>query len=283
MFVKRVVFFILLVFSMSLFSQDYFSVYFESDKHELDGKQKERLNQWLLNNKDSKIVAINGYTDQDGTDHYNDILSQKRVDYIIEFVKDRVMMRADFKSRSYGERFSQSESKSENRRVTIYYLTPEELPREDEILGLTGVKEEAENITENKRAELPESAPLSEKIKYSEVGDLLVLKHILFYKNTFAVRKESSESMKELLNVMIENPKLKIRIHGHICCMKKDYRKLSYDRAKQVKRFLVHHGITSQRVGVIGHGVKKPIYPIPEKNQDQAAANRRVEIEILDK
>ena len=37
------------------------------------------------------------------------------------------------------------------------------------------------------------------------------------------------------------------------------------------------------RVSVTGYGVRYPIYPIPEDNEEQAAANRRVEIEILSK
>ncbi len=37
------------------------------------------------------------------------------------------------------------------------------------------------------------------------------------------------------------------------------------------------------RISVTGFGVNYPIYPIPEANEEQAAANRRVEIEILSK
>jgi outer membrane protein OmpA-like peptidoglycan-associated protein len=89
--------------------------------------------------------------------------------------------------------------------------------------------------------------------------------------------------MYDLLFVMQNNPNLKIQLQGHICCVDKDRRNLSLERAKQIRRFLVYNGIPVGRVTVTGFGVTQPIYPIPEENEEQAAANRRVEMEILSK
>ena len=89
--------------------------------------------------------------------------------------------------------------------------------------------------------------------------------------------------MYDLLYVMQNNLNLKIEIQGHICCIDKDYRNLSADRARQIKRFLVFNGILQHRIQTKGFGVSQPIYPIPEASEAQAAANRRVEIEILSK
>ena len=89
--------------------------------------------------------------------------------------------------------------------------------------------------------------------------------------------------MYDLFFVMQDNPKLKIEIQGHICCIDKDHRNLSTDRAKQIKRFLVFKGIPQHRIQTKGFGVSQPLYPIPEASEEQAAANRRVEIEILSK
>ena len=42
-------------------------------------------------------------------------------------------------------------------------------------------------------------------------------------------------------------------------------------------------GIPQHRIQTKGFGVLQPLYPIPEASEEQAAANRRVEIEILSK
>ena len=88
---------------------------------------------------------------------------------------------------------------------------------------------------------------------------------------------------KSKFQVLVDNPNLKIQIQGHICCIDKDFRNLSTDRAKQIKRFLVYQGIAQHRIQTKGFGVSQPLFQIPEASEEQAAANRRVEIEILSK
>jgi outer membrane protein OmpA-like peptidoglycan-associated protein len=86
--------------------------------------------------------------------------------------------------------------------------------------------------------------------------------------------------MFELLYAMQLHPTLEIEIGGHICCILDDRRNLSYDRAKAIKNFLVQYGIEKTRITFKGYGSSMPIYPIPEKNEAERAANRRVEITI---
>lgn len=260
------------VFLNGSFAQEQFSVYFESNKYDLKENELLRLNDWIQKNSKSKIVAINGYTDEVGSTAYNDSLAQKRVDYISDYVLDKIAIREDFKTRSYGEKFNQSENKAENRKATIYYILEKDLGRENEILGI----EELEAI-------IDENLPLHEKIKLAKKGTKIILKDINFFQNTFAITPESKGALYDLLFVMQNNPTLEIEIQGHICCVSSDRRKLSLERAKQVRRFLVAKGITITRVGVTGYGINHPLYPIPEANEEQAAANRRVEIEILSK
>ena len=81
----------------------------------------------------------------------------------------------------------------------------------------------------------------------------------------------------------MKNPKLKLEIQGHICCNSSAKESLSTQRAKAVKEFLKSQGIESSRVTYQGFGSSKPIYTIPEKNELQRAANRRVEVLILEK
>lgn len=281
--------------SVFSFSQEQFVVYFESNKHETTKIENKKLQDWIHVNKEVKIVAINGYTDEDGTSGFNDTLAKKRVNFIFNQVKDKIKIREDFKTRSFGENFKQSTNKSENRKVTIYYLLEKDLAKEDEILGIK--KEEIvvqpkkeinypkELVIENpdgSRVEYKLNVEFMKQIGNSAVGDKLKIDNLNFVINTFAVVNESRSKLYELLLVMQNNPKLKIELQGHLCCMTKDRVDLSSQRAKAISNFLRQNGIESSRVAYKGFGVSQPLFPIPEKDEAERAANRRVEILILE-
>ena len=269
-FVFSIVFF---WFGYFAFSQEQVTFYFDNDKFELNKVEAAKLQKWIAENTTSKILSITGSTDEVGTSGYNDTLSQKRVSYIFKQVNGKINIRPDFKSISLGEKGATSTNKAKNRKAVIHFLQEKDLNKENEIVGII---EEIEVL-------IPENATLEEKVKLSKIGTKIVLKNINFYQNTFATVPESQSALYDLLFVMQNNPNLKIEIQGHICCIDKDYRNLSTDRAKQIKRFLVYNQIAQHRIQTKGFGVSQPIYPIPEATPEQAAANRRVEIEILSK
>ena len=271
-------------------AQEQFSVFFESNKFECSKLESKKLQEWIVANKEVKIIAIHGFTDEDGNSGFNDSLAKKRVSFIYSKIKDQIKIREDFKTISYGENFKQSSNKSENRKATIFYLLPKDFSRENEILGIK--KEEPKPVEqetpefipmEEETMNFPENSTLEDKIKLSEKGTLIRLDDINFYVNTFAIIPTSKRSIDELIYVLDTYPKLKIEIQGHICCVDKDVRNLSTARAKQVKRILVAEGISERRIKTKGFGVSKPKFAIPEKSEFEAARNRRVEIMILDK
>ena len=49
----------------------------------------------------------------------------------------------------------------------------------------------------------------------------------------------------------------------------------------KVLDYLVKNGIDPKRLSHQGHGSTKPIYKLPEENEEQRKINRRVEIEII--
>ena len=264
---------VFLLFQVGL-AQEQVTFYFDNNKSELNKTEAAKLQKWIAENTTSKILSITGSTDEVGTSGYNDTLSQKRVSHIFSQIKGKVNIRPDFKSISLGEQGATSTVKAENRKAIIHYLLEKDLDKEDEVLG---IKQEEPEVV------IPEDATLAEKVKLARVGTKITLKNINFYQNTFATMPESQGTLYDLLFVMQNNPELIIEIQGHICCIDKDYRNLSTDRAKQIKRFLVYNGIQEYRVKTKGFGVSQPLYPIPEATPEQAAANRRVEIEILSK
>jgi outer membrane protein OmpA-like peptidoglycan-associated protein len=98
--------------------------------------------------------------------------------------------------------------------------------------------------------------------------------------------------LQELLEAMQTYATLKIRVEGHICCQqdKADgidqetgIQNLSEARAKAVMDYLLANGIDSKRVNYKGFGHSAPIYPFPEKSEEEKTQNRRVEIKIVSK
>jgi outer membrane protein OmpA-like peptidoglycan-associated protein len=114
----------------------------------------------------------------------------------------------------------------------------------------------------------------------ASLGQKLKLENLNFQINTFIVVPNSKGKMYELLVVMQKNPNLKIEIQGHLCCMPIDRLDLSTQRAKAINNFLVANGINENRLTFKGFGSSQPIYALPEKDETQRAANRRVEIMI---
>jgi len=87
--------------------------------------------------------------------------------------------------------------------------------------------------------------------------------------------------MYELLLVLQKNPNLKIEIQGHLCCMPTDRLDLSTQRAKAINNFLIANGVDERRLTYKGFGSSQPVFALPEINESQRAANRRVEIMIV--
>lgn len=290
---KYGVFFLLMIFSvLDVSAQEQFSVFFDSNKSDLKPAENVRLQKWISENPDVKVVAINGYTDEDGTTGFNDTLAQRRVTNIFKGINGKVRIREDFKTRSFGELHRQSDVKAENRKATIFYLLPKDIPREDEILGIKKepVARPKPEFPEKIRVTNPDGSKseykldvaFMKKLDEAKTGEKLAIENLNFRINTFIVLPESRHKMYELLMVLQGNPVLKIDIQGHLCCMPNDRLNLSTQRAQAIYNFLVANGISKSRLSFKGFGSTQPIYAIPEKNETERAANRRVEIFIVE-
>ncbi len=289
---------ILIIFSFSIVlkAQEQTVIYFESNKYDISKSENKKLQDWIIQNPKVKIVAINGYTDEVGTSGFNDTLAKRRVDCIFSLIKNKIQIRDDFKSRSFGENFLQSKNKAENRKVSIYYLLEKDIIREDEILGIKKsdiipekikpiIKYPTELSIENPDGTLTDytlNIDFMKQVAEAKTGEKLKIDNLNFVINTFAIVNESRGKLYELLLVMQKNPKLKIEIQGHLCCMTKDRADLSTQRAKAISSFLRQKGIDSSRISYKGFGVSDPIFAIPEKNEGERVANRRVEILIIE-
>ncbi|MBU3682274.1 MAG: OmpA family protein [Flavobacterium sp.] len=279
---------------MSVEAQDQFSVYFDSNKFTLTAKESARLAEWAKANSGSKVIGAHGFCDEDGSSAMNDTLAKNRVKTIYQFLQNQVQFRADFSSRSFGELHKMSANKAENRRVTLFYLQQKDLSRENELVGIvvpeTKVVEPkpiipypTQLVFENpdgSKSTFELNQEFMQTVTAAKLGDKILLKDLNFVINTFMVENRSKAKLYELLVVMQRNPELKIEIQGHLCCMPSDKQDLSTQRAKAIKNFLLLKGIEESRVTYKGFGSSQPLFPIPEKDEAQRAANRRVEILI---
>ena len=116
------------------------------------------------------------------------------------------------------------------------------------------------------------------------------------------MRPESKFDLDGLLDMMNENPKYKIRIHGHtngnasgkimevgesgeffsLTGAKEgngSAKKLSLKRAEVIRNYLATKGVDPTRMETKAWGGKKPIY---DKHHTQASANVRVEVEVIE-
>jgi len=287
---------ILLFFSGTLIAQERFVIYFDNNKFELNTLELVKLDKWILENKTSKIVSITGSTDDIGSLGYNDTLSKKRVNFIYSKVIGKLKIREDFKTISLGEKGATSDNNAENRKAVILYLLEKDLHLEEEILGIKKeIKEEQPKpeivypeklVFENPngtKSEFKLDRAFMNKVGEAKSGEKLIIENLNFVINTFAVVNESRGKLYELLLVLQKNPSLKIEIQGHICCMPVDRADLSTQRAKALYNFLLNQNISKDRLSYKGFGSTQPIYPLPEKNEQERAANRRVEIFIVNK
>lgn len=283
-------------FSITMQAQEQFSVFFETNRYDLKKSESEKLSAWLAENSGSKILAINGYTDEDGSIGLNDTLAQRRVSQVFKIIENKVKIREDFKTRSFGKLHKQSPVKAENRKVVIYYLQEKDLSKENEILGLTETKKPEVKPAgpvvypdkvvvqrpDGKTEEIVLDVAFMKRVGEAKAGEKLKIDNLNFYENTFAVMPDSRPKLYELLETMKLHPKLKIKLQGHVCCMKADRKDLSTQRAKAVMMFLNQNGIEKSRLSFQGFGVSQPVYPIPEKNPEEREANRRVEVLVVE-
>lgn len=167
-------------------------------------------------------------------------------------------------------------------------LFPEEFDELLEYHGSPIAKEEIIDVEDNNYTFIPSQVSAGSNFK---------LKNIFFYGNSALYKKDSNESLAELLHFMT-NTDASIMLEGHVNGAKgrrymkkaaksnpertayKNATDLSLARAKSVKRFLVENGVDPSRVSCAGKGGKERIYKHPN-NQKENSANRRIEIFVL--
>jgi outer membrane protein OmpA-like peptidoglycan-associated protein len=230
-------------------------------------------------------LRIIGYADAVGADSFNVRLSRERAlrvqDHLLQsgFSKEDIVMIVA-RGESQATAPEQAGGNLADRRVDI---VPERkpLPAAQTIHMAGGIRVSVSPPTASSVINLSEVKP----------GQSLVLNNIYFYPGRHVVRPESDTALKALLAALLAHPGVKIRIEGHVCCVSPYARdamdddthveELSLNRAAAIRNYLVEHGIAEKRLSIAGYGHRKPVVS-PERNEDDANRNRRVEIRVLE-
>lgn len=114
-----------------------------------------------------------------------------------------------------------------------------------------------------------------------EVNASIVLKNIFFDINKAELRPESQSELDRLVQLLTENPSVKIEISGHTDNIGKpaDNLALSNNRAKAVINYLISKKIAAARLTAKGFGETKPV--ADNKTEDGRAQNRRTEARVI--
>ncbi|WP_394759249.1 OmpA family protein [Flavobacterium sp.] len=268
-----------LFFSLVGNSQEKFEIFFNFNAAIPNEKSAKNFQKWISENSKAEITKIYGYCDSVDDKSYNKELSVKRINSVIKTLKENnFKLSKSIDLKPFGKDFERSINQNENRKVVIFYK-----------IGL------AKKTTDSNK-EIPsppfdynskvsnEKATLASKFATAKVGDLVKIENIYFYLDSDKIVEKSKPLLLELYSILVKNPKLKIEIQGHICCNTDPTdMKLSNKRALFIYAYLLEKEILFNRLSYNGFGSSKPIYKIPEKNEAERLANRRVEILIVEK
>ena len=114
-----------------------------------------------------------------------------------------------------------------------------------------------------------------------ETNATIVLKNIFFDVNKYELKPESQAELDKLVQLLSDNPNLKIEISGHTDNVGKpaDNLALSINRAKAVVNYLSSKAIPAQRLVAKGYGETKPV--ADNNAEDGRALNRRTELKVI--
>lgn len=240
------------------FSQLKQSFYFDYNESEFRETEKQKIDDWIKLHPNLRVLKIEGFCDWVGNNQYNNQLSDKRIQTVLSYLSGKVYIDKNLKKESFGKQFKQNENQDLNRRVDLYFT----------------YANEEHNQTEK----------LSKKVNTANVGEKINIKNLNFKGGSAVFKPHSIPVLRELIETMKSNPNLKIEIQGHICCYDGSQPDdVSEKRALAVYNYLIKSGIDKKRLQYKSFGSSQPIYPIPEQNEQEREANRRVEILILKK
>jgi outer membrane protein OmpA-like peptidoglycan-associated protein len=183
-------------------------------------------------------------------------------------------------------RYKFFENKSVVFQATNRNLVSREVIVDPQDLANAGLKETSIELILNPEATLViKSQDLTQDEKPAEpelqIKNNIILHSIYFEKSKPDLLPESYPEVQKLVKLMKSHPLLNISIAGHTDNVGEKFGliKLSEERAKTIKNYLIEGGIAAFRVTALGYGDSKPL--APNDTEENKSKNRRVEIRIV--
>lgn len=109
----------------------------------------------------------------------------------------------------------------------------------------------------------------------------IVLRGILFDFDRTEIRDDWRGVLDEAVEILRDNPEVRVRVGGHTDAMGSDEYNLALSRrrAEAVFRYLVMGGIFAERLDIEGFGKSRPV--AENETEEGRAQNRRVELQVL--
>jgi len=131
---KQIGLLLFILFTINCFGQKIgkFSVYFKFDQADLDNKSKSKIDSFILSNK-VKHLYLQGHCDSVGSNAYNDVLSEKRVQEVKRYLLSKNVPENSIGIKALGKRAPLNKNETENaralnRRVEVEFESP--LPKD---------------------------------------------------------------------------------------------------------------------------------------------------------
>ena len=248
-------------------------------------------------------VKIIGYADEVGGEQYNLTLSRERAEsvkaYLVKsgFREKRIILITG-KGEFAASAVTGPDGNPTDRRVDIVMdepPAPKRKPVAKKQIPTKSVPEQLATappapVTMNRQKNRPARKASVTDISTVAPGEALVLDKIYFYPGHHIVRKESDAALDQLYRSLKANPKVRIKIEGHVCCVPASepdaydegtFRQdLSINRAIVIREYLIKRGIDPARLQYEGFGHRRPVVS-PETSEEVANQNRRVEIRVI--
>ncbi len=114
-----------------------------------------------------------------------------------------------------------------------------------------------------------------------EANATIVLRNIFFDFNQYDLKPESQVELDRIVQLMKDNPTLRIQINGHTDNIGKpaDNLRLSENRAQEVVKYLMQKGIQTERLSFKGFGATQPV--ADNTTEENRAKNRRTELKVV--
>ena len=124
------------------------------------------------------------------------------------------------------------------------------------------------------------------KAEIVEVEDKLMIsiENIYFDFNKWMIKQESTISLNKIVDVLNENPEMKIEVNAHTDARGKASYNLSLSerRAASTMKYLIDKGIDASRLVSKGYGETQPLFDCDSNcSEEQHELNRRIEFVII--